>query len=82
MSDDRPWFRAKAYGYGAGLPLRWQGWMTLALFLAVIGIGNAALLPRHRLMYLLVVALDVAVFAWVAAHRTQGGWRWRRGSAR
>src|SRR3546814_6692541 len=28
--DERPWFRAKRHGYGAGLPIAWQGWVMLA----------------------------------------------------
>ena len=28
-----PWFRAKNYGFGAGLPIRWQGWALLATYL-------------------------------------------------
>jgi hypothetical protein len=25
----KPWFRAKKYGWGWGLPLTWQGWLVL-----------------------------------------------------
>ena len=27
-----PWFRAKRFGYGAGLPFKWQGWVVLLLY--------------------------------------------------
>jgi hypothetical protein len=34
-----PWFRAKHFGYGAGLPFKWQGWVTLAVYLlAMVGL--------------------------------------------
>ena len=26
MKDDKPWFAPKRFGYGAGLPIAWQGW--------------------------------------------------------
>ena len=29
------WFRAKRYGWGWGLPLRWQGWLVLVAYLAL-----------------------------------------------
>jgi hypothetical protein len=37
------WFRAKRYGWGWGLPMRWQGWVALAAYGAVMtGAGLAA----------------------------------------
>jgi hypothetical protein len=33
------WFPKKKYGFGWGLPTRWQGWAALAAFLVSIGIG-------------------------------------------
>lgn len=29
---DKYWFRAKRYGLGWGLPVRWQGWVVLASY--------------------------------------------------
>ena len=36
QTTNRYWFRRKRYGWGWGLPLRWQGWVTLALYVAAI----------------------------------------------
>ncbi len=30
------WFAPKRYGYGAGLPIAWQGWVLTIGYLAVI----------------------------------------------
>lgn len=30
------WFPAKRYGWGWGLPIRWQGWICLAIYLASV----------------------------------------------
>ena len=30
------WFRAKRYGWGWGLPLCWQGWVVMGVWLAVL----------------------------------------------
>ena len=27
--NDEDWFAAKRYGIGAGLPLRWRGWVSI-----------------------------------------------------
>jgi hypothetical protein len=78
MHDGDAWFAPKHFGYGAGLPIRWQGWAVLALCLAVAG-GAALLLPPpdHPVGFGLIVAADAAVFSAIAARRTRGGWRWR-----
>ena len=47
MSDDPQWFAPKKYGYGAGLPISWQGWaLTIAL---VVLVGLDSLLIRYSL---------------------------------
>ncbi len=35
------WFRAKKYGYGAGLPLVWQGWTLIPSYLDLYSITFA-----------------------------------------
>ncbi len=32
----RYWFRAKRYGWGWGLPLTWEGWVSLVVFVGLI----------------------------------------------
>ena len=55
MSDGPEWFAPKRYGYGAGLPITWQGWALTVVFLAVsIGLaftslsGRSSSSPRSR----------------------------------
>ncbi len=80
----KPWFAPKRYGYGAGLPLCWEGWAlllgyaTAVLFLPMIslyvfGISSA---PWISLAMLIVLTPPFVV---VARRRTKGGWRWRNG---
>ncbi|WP_062343462.1 hypothetical protein [Novosphingobium sp. CCH12-A3] len=81
-TDDGAWFAPKRFGYGAGLPLRWQGW-------ALIG-GYIALLPLVKLLddsgdgrlrtlgFALFIVATAIVFS-VSAKRTRGGWKWRWG---
>ncbi len=76
--NDRPWFRAKSHGYGAGLPISWQGWVMLASHVGLIA-GLAKLLDRQPVVMTLI--LLVATFAPLPLYRarTEGGWRWRWG---
>lgn len=76
--DKGPWFRAKRFGFGAGLPFKWQGWALLATHMAVI-IGLAIMLAdRPFIMVPLILLIAFAPMPIYAA-RTQGGWKWRNG---
>ena len=79
MKDERPdWFSPKRYGYGAGLPIRWQGWVVLTLYLGVT--VGAAWLFRDRIPAFLAIVIPATVLLMiVAARTTRGGWRWRWG---
>lgn len=80
------WFAARRYGYGAGRPVSWQGWVTVGTFLFVtLGstLGMVVLRPERPLVALLVVnginLVAVGLFLWICKTRTAGGWRWRWG---
>lgn len=73
-SQSRPWFAAKRYGYGSGLPVAWQGWALLVAFLALF-LASAVLL-NGPVRWAALFVLVIGVFA-IAAVKTQGGWRWR-----
>ena len=78
MLDDAKWFAPKRYGYGAGLPISWQGW-TLAIAFVVL-VGLATPLIHHSLVgYFGVIGLLTAAFIVICARTTRGGWRWRWG---
>ena len=79
MSDGPEWFAPKRYGYGAGLPISWQGWAVTIGFLAV-AVASAycfAQRPPDRCSPILVPAI-VALLV-ITARTTRGGWRWRWG---
>lgn len=82
-ADDRAWFAPKRYGYGSGLPIRWQGWAILVGYVALLPLlkimddsGDGSL--RAAAFALFVVA--TALLGVIAARRTRGGWKWRWGS--
>jgi hypothetical protein len=76
--DDRDWFAPKRFGYGAGLPISWQGWALLLGYLALLGLAGF-LLPVTIIGYASVVTMLTAVFIVIVARTTRGGWRWRWG---
>jgi hypothetical protein len=80
--QDGDWFAPKRYGYGAGLPIAWQGWaLSLAYCLAMTGLAySLPHLPRAQLPVVVAGMLALtALFLLIVAKRTRGGWRWRRG---
>ncbi len=73
-----PWFPAKKFGYGAGLPFKWQGWALLLSHMAVI-IGVAFLLKDSPMPFVpLALFIALAPMPIYAAH-TEGKWKWRWG---
>jgi hypothetical protein len=78
MSDDGDWFAPKRFGYGAGLPIRWQGWALLVGYIALIALAGF-LIPYTIVGYISVIAMLTAPFVAIAARTTRGGWRWRWG---
>ena len=84
----KAWFAPKRYGYGAGMPITWQGWVSGLLFTAIsaspwLMLGRA-LPDRHHAvgaigLGALVDAVALATFSRVCRPRTVGGWRWRWG---
>jgi hypothetical protein len=73
-----PWFRAKRFGYGAGLPFKWQGWVLLVTHMALI-IGLALMLSNQPIILVPVILLVAFAPLPIYASRTEGGWKWRNG---
>ena len=72
----KPWFAAKRYGYGSGLPISWEGWAVLTIF--VLAVLAAAICLAGLWRIAAFVGLT-ALFMLIAARKTAGGWRWRKG---
>ena len=78
MSDGPEWFAPKRYGYGAGLPIAWQGWALIAAFMAIM-VAAGVLLEGKPLAQAAVVIPALLMLLLIAARTTRGGWRWRWG---
>ena len=77
--DDGAWFAPKRFGYGAGLPIRWQGWAVLLGYLAAIGSLAYRLRDGHPAVFFCTAAILTALLLVLSAQPTRGGWRWRWG---
>jgi hypothetical protein len=78
MTGDPEWFAPKRYGYGASLPISWQGWAVMLGYLALIGL-TLFLIPYSLIAVVSIVIMLSTVLVVIMARTTRGGWRWRWG---
>ena len=80
MSDARPWFKAKTYGWGWGPALTWQGWVTYAIYAGLL-VTSGMLFPPSRapaLFLASVTILSAALFGICLLKGEKPRWRWGR----
>ena len=70
------WFKPKRFGYGAGLPIAWQGWVMVIAHVVLI-LGGFWLLRRDPITAMSWVAIIGVIPVPVYAHKTKGDWKWR-----
>jgi uncharacterized membrane protein len=73
------WFAAKPYGFGWGLPVRWQGWVVLVAYLTLL-LGGVYYFKSRRDVVSLLVYVGVLTIVLVAVMAVKGErplrWRW------
>jgi hypothetical protein len=74
------WFPAKRYGWGWGFPVRWQGWLVFAGYVALLYTGIYYFFePRRDALGLTVYILVLtAVLVGIVALKGERplAWRW------
>lgn len=74
------WFAPKKLGYGAGLPIAWQGWALLISYMAVL-LGAGLLLESGGqiglVAFIAITVIATILLLLIARRRTEGGWKWR-----
>ena len=78
MSDGPEWFAPKRFGYGAGLPISWQGWALTIGFIAV-AVAIGLVFRAEPVIFIAAIAPFLVAFLVICARTTRGGWRWRWG---
>jgi hypothetical protein len=77
-SQKQYWFPAKRYGWGWGVPVRWQGWVCLALYAACVGLAIHFLRPvTHPVLLAFTLALlttGLIAVCWLKGERPR--WHW------
>ena len=72
------WFPAKTYGWGWGLPVKWQGWAVILVYLLMLCAGIFYLLPTFGepvfLAYIVFLTVVLALVCWAKGEKPK--WRW------
>ncbi|MCV2370486.1 hypothetical protein [Roseateles oligotrophus] len=72
------WFPAKRYGWGWGLPIRWQGWVVLVVYVGLMSLMPYLLSPeRQAIAFFSSVTLLTALLlliCWRKGERAR--WHW------
>lgn len=80
----KPWFIQKKYGYGWGLPARWQGWVVVVLYFVFIlylfvRIDTSSHSVSDTLLNFIPWVIVASVVLFFIARITSGKPKWRRG---
>ena len=76
LPKERAWFPSKRYGYGWGLPSRWQGWLVFIGYVGAFFAGTRLITtgPGYYLGYTFgITALLIAICWWKGE---PARWRW------
>lgn len=75
----KPWFNPKRFGYGAGLPCSWEGWLVLLAYAGLSILIGLTLIDTRPALGAGGLAFITVLLIVVCARTTRGGWRWRWG---
>ena len=76
LPTDEAWCPAKTYGYGWGLPARWQGWLVMGAFFVALAAGAPAA-EKHPLFFATYSAALAAVLIVLCYWKGESPrWRW------
>ena len=73
------WFPAKKYGFGWGLPIKWQGWVVLLAYVLLITIGSVILSDSSKaqiwlIPYILFLTILLILICWKKGEKAECKW--------
>ena len=80
MAEEAYWFQARRFGWGWGLPLRWEGWVVYGVFAVAVVAGPFLVSPIKKPvafhLYLLLVIAALFLVCWLKGEPPR--WRWKK----
>ena len=74
---DKRWFGKKRFGWGWGLPERWQGWVTLILYIVAIWLLDY--IKASRFLFIILFFIVSTIFfttVWLTSGKPEWGTWW------
>ncbi len=67
--DNKPWFPVKKHGIGWGLPITWQGWLVLLIYilLSIVGVNiftNSPAQVPFFIGYFIILTILFILICW------------------
>ncbi|WP_296678463.1 hypothetical protein [Novosphingobium sp.] len=75
---DNAWFAPHRYGFGAGMPIAWQGWLMLITQIVLAG-SAVWFLDGNETAQVAALLVIIMVPLPLMIAKTRGGWKWRWG---
>jgi uncharacterized membrane protein YhaH (DUF805 family) len=78
QTEQEYWFPAKTYGWGWGVPTRWQGWLVLLMFVvALIAISTFFPPATNVLAFSALVGIASSILVLICLYKGEPPrWRW------
>jgi len=77
-SEHEYWFPAKRYGWGWGIPSRWQGWAVLLVYFGLlcltVWLTPPARDPLRFILLVILLSLALTLVCWLKGEPPR--WRW------
>ncbi|HEX4086889.1 MAG TPA: hypothetical protein VHY22_18385 [Chthoniobacteraceae bacterium] len=74
--EKKIWFPAKRYGWGWGPPACWQGWVVMAVWVAVLITGEFYFKPNRPEIFAFVCVMVVILIGICYWKGEKPRWRW------
>jgi hypothetical protein len=82
-NPDKYWFKAKSFGWG-WVPVRWQGWLVIAIFVAYIFLSSFKLTDKSEpgsadlVLFFVNIIISVSILIFIC-YKTGEKPRWQWG---
>lgn len=79
LPKNKAWFPLKSWGWGWGYPTRWQGWVSLTVFVIALMIGSPLAAKNIALYVLFCLGMSAILGIVVYWKGERISWVWQRG---
>ena len=76
LPKDQAWFPAKKYGYGWGLPSKWQGWTVMAGYVIALALGGFLVSIHPAIFVVYAVSISAVLYLICSRKGERAAWRW------